>query len=56
MPSSARVRWRRQSCRSAGEYIHIAVDEATRLVSVEVLCDGKAITAVRFPRRGQAMA
>jgi transposase InsO family protein len=33
------------------EYVHIAIDDATRLAYVEVLCDEKAITAVGFLRR-----
>jgi transposase InsO family protein len=33
------------------EYVHIAIDDATRLAYVEVLCDEKAITAIGFLRR-----
>ncbi len=33
------------------EYVHIAIDDATRLAYVEVLCDEKALTAVGFLRR-----
>jgi transposase InsO family protein len=33
------------------EYVHIAIDDATRLAYVEVLADEKAITAVGFLRR-----
>jgi Integrase core domain/leucine-zipper of insertion element IS481 len=33
------------------EYVHIAIDDATRLAYVEVLSDEKATTAVGFPRR-----
>jgi transposase InsO family protein len=33
------------------EYVHIAIDDATRLAYVEVLSDEKAITAVAFLRR-----
>jgi transposase InsO family protein len=33
------------------EYVHIAVDDATRLAYVEVLSDEKALTAVSFLRR-----
>jgi transposase InsO family protein len=36
------------------EYVHIAIDDATRLVYVEVLEDEKAITAVAFLRRAIA--
>jgi transposase InsO family protein len=33
------------------EYVHIAIDDATRLAYVEVLTDEKAVTAVGFLRR-----
>jgi transposase InsO family protein len=33
------------------EYVHIAIDDATRLAYVEVLADEKALTAVAFLRR-----
>jgi transposase InsO family protein len=33
------------------EFVHIAIDDATRLVYVEVLGDEKAVTAVAFLRR-----
>jgi transposase InsO family protein len=33
------------------EYVHIAIDDATRMAYVEVLADEKAITAVGFLRR-----
>lgn len=33
------------------EYVHIAIDDATRLAHVEVLSDEKAITAIGFLRR-----
>ena len=33
------------------EYVHIAIDDATRLAYVEVLSDEKALTAVGFLRR-----
>jgi transposase InsO family protein len=36
------------------EYVHIAIDDATRLVYVEVLPDEKAVTAVGFLRRAVA--
>lgn len=36
------------------EYVHIAIDDATRLAYVEVLADEKAITAVGFLRRAVA--
>jgi transposase InsO family protein len=36
------------------EFVHVCVDDATRLVYVEVLADEKAITAVGFLRRAVA--
>lgn len=36
------------------EYVHVAIDDATRLVYVEVLDDEKAVTAVAFLRRAVA--
>jgi transposase InsO family protein len=36
------------------EYVHIAIDDATRLAYVEVLADEKAATAVGFLRRATA--
>jgi hypothetical protein len=36
------------------EYVHIAIDDATRLAYVEVLPDEKASTAVGFLRRAVA--
>ena len=30
------------------EFVHIAIDDATRLAYVEVLCDEKALTAIAF--------
>ena len=36
------------------EYVHVAIDDATRLVYVEVLDDEKAVTAVGFLRRAIA--
>ncbi len=46
---------RRTRTRGIGwEYVHVAVDDATRLVYVEVLADEKAVTAVGFLRRAVA--
>jgi transposase InsO family protein len=46
---------RRTRCRGIGwEYVHVAVDDATRLAYVEVLEDEKAVTAVAFLRRAVA--
>jgi hypothetical protein len=36
------------------EYVHVCVDDATRLAYVEVLDDEKAVTAVAFLRRAVA--
>ena len=36
------------------EYVHVAIDDATRLAYVEVLCDEKATTAIAFLRRALA--
>ena len=38
-------------CVIGWEYVHIAIDDATRLAYVEVLADEKAITAIGFLRR-----
>jgi transposase InsO family protein len=46
---------RRTRSRGIGwEYVHVAIDDATRLVYVEVLSDEKAATAVGFLRRAIA--
>ena len=46
---------RRRRSRGIGwEYVHVAVDDATRLAYVEVLEDEKAVTAVAFLRRAVA--
>jgi hypothetical protein len=43
------------SARSVGwEYVHVAIDDATRLVYAEVLADEKALTAIGFLRRAVA--
>jgi hypothetical protein len=33
------------------EFVHIAIDDATRLAYVELLADEKAVTAIGFLRR-----
>jgi transposase InsO family protein len=44
-----------QRARGAGwEYVHVAIDDATRLAYVEVLADEKARTAIGFLRRALA--
>ncbi len=46
---------RRTRCRGIGwEYVHVCVDDATRLAYVEVLADEKATTAAGFLRRAVA--
>ena len=45
---------RRGGKRVGFEYVHVCVDDATRLAYVEVLADEKAITAVGFLRRARA--
>jgi transposase InsO family protein len=46
---------RRTRARGIGwEFVHVAVDDATRLAYVEVLADEKAVTAVGFLRRAVA--
>ena len=46
---------RRGRSRGVGwEYVHVAIDDATRLVYVEVLDDERAATAVGFLRRAVA--
>jgi transposase InsO family protein len=46
---------RRSRSRGIGwEYVHVAIDDATRIVYVEVLDDEKAVTAVGFLRRAVA--
>jgi hypothetical protein len=37
------------------EFVHIAIDDATRLAYVEVLGDERAATAVGFSSRGQTL-
>jgi transposase InsO family protein len=44
----------RRSFHVGWEYVHVCVDDATRLVYVEVLDDEKAVTAVGFLRRAVA--
>jgi transposase InsO family protein len=51
-PKNARVDAQGIERRQTGwEYVHIAIDDATRLAYVEVLSDQKAITAVGFLHR-----
>ena len=53
---SARVKvgYHRQAHNLGREFVHIAIDDCTRLAYVEVLSDEKAITAIAFLRRSIA--
>jgi transposase InsO family protein len=44
----------RRSPRAGWEFVHVCVDDATRVAYVEVLADEKAVTAVAFLRRAVA--
>ena len=44
----------RRRRRAGWDFVHIAIDDATRLAYAEVLCDEKAATAVGFLRRAIA--
>ena len=53
--ATARAASTRRRRRTVGwEYVHVAIDDATRLAYVEVLADEKAITAIGFLRRALA--
>jgi len=53
--SHARNHWRKERCQRIGwEYVHVCVDDATRLAYVEVLGDEKAQTVAAFLRRAVA--
>lgn len=45
---------RRDAGKKGWEFVHIAIDDATRLAYVEVLADEKATTAIAFLRRALA--
>ena len=51
-PAATHRRRRRQQL--GWEYVHVAIDDATRLAYVEVLADEKATTAIGFLRRAVA--
>jgi transposase InsO family protein len=53
---SARARpgYHRQANQLGWEFVHVAIDDATRLAYVEVLNDEKALTAIGFLRRAAA--
>ena len=42
---------RRAACTVGWDYVHVAIDDASRLAYAEVLADEKAATAVAFSRR-----
>jgi transposase InsO family protein len=46
--------YHRQRYQQGWEYVHVAIDDATRLAYVEVLDDEKAVTAIAFLRRAIA--
>ncbi len=51
---NANRRLRRRDGRTGWEFVHVCVDDATRLAYVEVLEDEKAVTAVGFLKRAIA--
>jgi transposase InsO family protein/transposase len=51
---NATRRQRRRGGPKGWEYVHIAIDDATRLAYAEVLTDEKAVTAIAFLRRAVA--
>jgi transposase InsO family protein len=51
---NANRRARRQGGPAGWEFVHVAIDDATRLAYAEVLADEKAATAVAFLRRAVA--
>jgi transposase InsO family protein len=50
----ARPGYHRQANQLGWEFVHVAIDDATRLAYVEVLNDEKALTAIGFLRRAAA--
>jgi transposase InsO family protein len=53
-PARARAGYHRKAHHLGWEFVHIAIDDATRLAYVEVLDDEKATTAIGFLRRAIA--
>jgi transposase InsO family protein len=51
---SSQPRWQRRAFERGWEYVHVCVDDATRLAYAEVLADEKATTAAGFLRRAVA--
>ena len=50
-PSRALAGYHRRAYGRGWEYVHVAIDDATRLAYVEVLDDERALTAIGFLRR-----
>ena len=50
-PARAKKGYHRKRSNPGWEFVHIAIDDATRLAYVEVLADEKATTAIGFLRR-----
>lgn len=50
-PARAAKGYHRKAHNQGWEFVHIAIDDATRLAYVEVLSDEKALTAIGFLRR-----
>jgi transposase InsO family protein len=50
-PARARAGYHRKTNQLGWEFVHVAIDDATRLAYVEVLGDEKALTAIGFLRR-----
>jgi transposase InsO family protein len=53
-PARAVTGYHRQRYNHGWEFVHVAIDDATRLAYVEVLSDERALTAVGFLRRAVA--
>jgi len=50
-PARARAGYHRKANAKGWEFVHVAIDDATRLAYVEVLGDEKAVTAIAFFKR-----
>jgi transposase InsO family protein len=50
-PARAQAGYHRKANQLGWEFVHVAIDDATRLAYVEVLADEKAMTAIAFLRR-----
>ena len=51
---SSQAGWRRRAFQQGWEYVHVCVDDATRLAYAEVLADERGETAARFLERAVA--